>query len=549
MNVGWLPRFCDVFCMIVRVPSSKSWMTFCTKKLSRHHGVKHCSKSFPNRTVLASQLIFNPLQTYAYCTKALFIWCLVGLGRRWSNTSLRNSMDSGVVGRLKNLCWQQTWSLTKLCWQMFVCGSWALTRAKRSIELVSTHNGKAYSDVGFHITWCGHCVWFTGHRQAKSSLNRMPAENLTSKLACGKVALSAPRTLFICIGSCMEKLARRIARWWFGPRRRQYPTVGFTICWWHIAVCYTFQWSSPMVTCLKESVWHKMFPKLRFQQRKRSQAKQWQLKTVLKCKFWMRLRPTNGLNACYQHWRLATKKLTWISVWRLPQKFSMRTTAFCVTKMFPRTLGGDFGGPVFFFGQRKVYKSELQKLDVHGPMAANFYVKSWGNQEALTGLNRGTPFCTSGINASRNKCNWTVSNFGQTAIKSRHAKGAKTHVDSIWSNAWRRAIHQPASVRSAHATLRLNLARFPLNVGRDPCLGPALYHGHLPRNYGEKTGVEKKIRDRLIALGCIKCVVVDFVGKAVWQALVVFFFSAAPFCWRESVVDDSEKMQSLSPKQ
>ena len=24
MNVGWLPRFCDVFCMIVRVPSSKS---------------------------------------------------------------------------------------------------------------------------------------------------------------------------------------------------------------------------------------------------------------------------------------------------------------------------------------------------------------------------------------------------------------------------------------------------------------------------------------------------------------------------------------------
>ena len=96
-------------------------------------------------------------------------------------------------------------------------------------------------------------------------------------------------------------------------------------------------------------------------------------------------------------------------------------------------------------------------------------------------------------------------------------------MDSIWSNAWRRAIHQPASVRSAHATLRLNLARFPLNVGRDPCLGPALYHGHLPRNYGEKTGVEKKIRDRLIALGCIKCVVVDFVGKAVWQALVVFF--------------------------
>jgi len=32
---------------------------------SRPHGVKHCSKCFLKLTVLASQLIFGPLQTYA----------------------------------------------------------------------------------------------------------------------------------------------------------------------------------------------------------------------------------------------------------------------------------------------------------------------------------------------------------------------------------------------------------------------------------------------------------------------------------------------------
>ena len=46
-------------------------------------------------------------------------------------------------------------------------------------------------------------------------------------------------------------------------------------------------------------------------------------------------------------------------------------------------------------------------------IAVNFYVKLSGHQEALTGLNRGTPFCTSGTNVLWNKCNWTVSNFGQ----------------------------------------------------------------------------------------------------------------------------------------
>ena len=47
-------------------------------------------------------------------------------------------------------------------------------------------------------------------------------------------------------------------------------------------------------------------------------------------------------------------------------------------------------------------------------IAVNFYVKLSGHQEALTGLNRGTPFCTSGTNVLWNKCNWTVSNFAQT---------------------------------------------------------------------------------------------------------------------------------------
>ena len=68
----------------------------------------------------------------------------------------------------------------------------------------------------------------------------------------------------------------------------------------------------------------------------------------------------------------------------------------------PRTLGGDFGGPVFFLVNAKCTNLNFKNLM---SMAANFYVKSSGNQEALTGLNRGTPFCTSGINASRNKCN------------------------------------------------------------------------------------------------------------------------------------------------
>ena len=167
------------------VPSS--WRKTLFQMLSKTHRARVPADFRP---------IAGPLQTYAYCTKSLLIWCLVGLKRRWSNTSLRNNMDSGAVGGLKNICWQQTPSLTKLCWQMFLCGLWALTWARLSIELVGTHY-EVYYDMGFHNTWCGHCVWFIGNRKAKSSLNRIPVENLTSKLACGKVAFSAPNCFHV----------------------------------------------------------------------------------------------------------------------------------------------------------------------------------------------------------------------------------------------------------------------------------------------------------------------------------------------------------------
>ena len=39
----------------------------------------------------------------------------VPVDQQKKKNSLRNSMDSGAVGGLKNICWQQTWSLTKLC--------------------------------------------------------------------------------------------------------------------------------------------------------------------------------------------------------------------------------------------------------------------------------------------------------------------------------------------------------------------------------------------------------------------------------------------------
>ena len=49
----------------------------------------------------------------------------------------------------------------------------------------------------------------------------------------------------------------------------------------------------------------------------------------------------------------------------------------------------------FEAGQRKLYKFELGKLDVH---CRNHWRQVVGHQEALTGLNRGTPSCTTGTN-------------------------------------------------------------------------------------------------------------------------------------------------------
>ena len=56
----------------------------------------------------------------------------------------------------------------------------------------------------------------------------------------------------------------------------------------------------------------------------------------------------------------------------------------------------------FGAGQRKLYKSEFRKLMC---TAVNFYVKSLGHQEALIGLNRGTPFCINGTNVSWKQLN------------------------------------------------------------------------------------------------------------------------------------------------
>ena len=145
------------------------------------------------------------------------------------------------------ICWQQTWSLTKLCSQIFPCELRALTWAKRSIELVGTHYGNVYYDTGFHNTWCWHCVCFTGNKKAKSSLNRISVENLTSILACGKVAFSAP--------DCFQ--------WHWRNSTNNCEVVVWTSatavshCWVYdllmtfcfLLRCYTFRWSSPDGGC------------------------------------------------------------------------------------------------------------------------------------------------------------------------------------------------------------------------------------------------------------------------------------------------------------
>ena len=61
---------------------------------------------------------------------------------------------------------------------------------------------------------------------------------------------SQPQTVFMCIGTGIEEMVRTIARWWFGLRRRRYPIVGLTICWWHFGVCDIFRWSSPDGGCI-----------------------------------------------------------------------------------------------------------------------------------------------------------------------------------------------------------------------------------------------------------------------------------------------------------
>ena len=126
-----------------------------------------------------------------------------------------------------------------------------------------------------------------------------------------------------------------------------------------------------LVTCLKEVGLALNASKPRIPTTQAQSGKTVTTQNGLEMEFWMRLRRTNGLDACYQLSTLATQKLTWTSVRRRRQRFSMRTNGFCVTIMFPSTLISNFFDSVvtsvvrFGTGQRKLYTSELRKLDVH----------------------------------------------------------------------------------------------------------------------------------------------------------------------------------------
>ena len=180
--------------------------------------------------------------------------------------------------------------------------------------------------MGFHDTWSGHCVWCIGNSKAKSSPNRIPVENLTSTLACGKVAFSAPDYFH----ASWKWHLRNGANNWFGLPRRQYPTVGLTICWWHFTVCWT-NFELHFTVC----------------------------------------------------WTFVSDFFT---LWWLRWSVLALVIANCTNLNFENLMC----------------------------IAVNFYVESSGHQEALTGLNRATPFWTSGTNVLWNKCSWTVSSFGQT---------------------------------------------------------------------------------------------------------------------------------------
>ena len=189
-----------------------------------------------------------------------------------------------------------------------------------------------------------------------------------------------------------------------------------------------------LVTWLKKVGLALNASKLRFKQRKRSQAKQWQLKTVWKWKFWMRLGRANGLDACYQRGTLATEKLTWTSVCRLHQRPSTQTNGFCVTKMFPWSLASD---SLILWWLRwsvlELVNANCTNRNFENLMciAVNFYVKSWAHQETLIGLNRGTPFCTSETNVLWNK--WP------SARKKERRKKKKMQLNSFefWSPVWK----------------------------------------------------------------------------------------------------------------
>ena len=144
----------------------------------------------------------------------------------------------------------------------------------------------------------------------------------------------------------------------------------------------------------------------------------------------MRLGRTNGLDACYQHWTLATEKLTWTSVCRLHQRPSMRTNGFCVTKMFPWSLASNF---LILWWLRwsvlELVNANCTNRNFENLMciAVNFYVKSSGPPGSIDWTQQWHSILTichlASVDVqlvkwddklSKNKCNWTVMNFGPT---------------------------------------------------------------------------------------------------------------------------------------
>ena len=160
-------------------------------------------------------------------------------------------------------------------------------------------------------------------------------------------------------GNGLVLLACENGSWRIVPWRWPRTVVGSTICWWHTCVLYNtgtireqlqdggldfgggggiplldLQFAddillfatSPveaarmvdaLVTCLKEVGLALKASKAKILTTQAQPGKTVTTQNDWKWKCWMRLRRTNGLDVCCEHWTVATKKLTWPSVCRL----------------------------------------------------------------------------------------------------------------------------------------------------------------------------------------------------------------------------------------